>query len=222
MRTTRIVDIPLRFARAQLVLGDVPTLVDSGDAGDVPRIVAAIRRAGLEPRDVRRIILTHADGCHAGGARELQELTGAEVAAHPAERSYLLGGELPQGFGMVKRAAIAIYSKAAPPEVGRWVEHGEIVDGIEILHTPGHTPGHISVVVGAALIAGDAFATGLRCRETPRSMSADASLARDSLFVLAERDFSTAFSGHGAPVEDASDKLRALAAKLAGRRGDRG
>jgi len=217
MRTPRIVDVPLRFARAQIVLGDVPTLVDTGDAGDVPRLLAAIRGAGLELRDIRRIILTHADGSHAGGARRLQDLTGAEVAVHAAERSYL-AGELPQGFGVVKRAAIAIYQKAEPPDVGRWLAHGDVLDGIEVLHTPGHTPGHVSLLAGTALIAGDAFATGQRCKETPRSMSADASLARDSIYVLAERDILTAFSGHGEPIGDAGEKLRLLAAKLTGRR----
>ena len=64
----RIVDIPLRFARCQLVLGDVPTLIDAGTLQDLQRIVAALAREGLQPRDLRRIILTHADGDHAGGA----------------------------------------------------------------------------------------------------------------------------------------------------------
>jgi len=211
--TARVVDIPLRFAHCQVVLGDVPTLVDTGTARDVPRIVARLATLGLTPRDVRRIILTHADGDHAGGAAELQELCGAEVVVHRAEAAYL-SGELPAGFGLLKRAVVALSGRARPPEVGRWVEGGELIDGLEVVATPGHTPGHISLVVGRTLIAGDAFTTGGRCREVPRVMSADVRRSHAAIHLLAERDVEQAFSGHGDAVLDVGLGLRALSARL--------
>ena len=214
-RATRIVDVPLTAARCQLVVGDVPTLVDAGLARDVPRTLAAIERAGLAPRDVKRIVLTHADGDHAGGAARLQELTGAEVVAHRAEASYLGDGELPRGFGLVKRLVIAMSGgRARPPEIVRWLDGGEQLDELEILHTPGHTAGHVAILVGRVLIAGDAFVSGARCKEVPRVMSDDVPRSRRTLAALAERDVDRAFSGHGAPVDDAGRRLRALAARL--------
>jgi glyoxylase-like metal-dependent hydrolase (beta-lactamase superfamily II) len=195
------------------VLGDVPTLIDAGTARDLPRILAALAGAGLQPRDLRRIILTHADGDHAGGAARLQELSGAEVAAHRAEAGYLAGA-LPAGFGWVKRAVVALSGRARPPAVARWLDGGEVLDGLEVLATPGHTPGHISILAGRTLIAGDAFVTGRACREVPRLMSADVPRARAVIRALAGRDLDRAFSGHGPPVDDAGRRLAALAARL--------
>jgi glyoxylase-like metal-dependent hydrolase (beta-lactamase superfamily II) len=209
----RIVDIQLRFSHCQLVVGDVPTLIDAGTLSDVPRILAAMTRAGLEPSDLRQIILTHADGDHAGGAAHLQELSGAQVTAHRDEADYF-AGKLPSGFGLIKRAVIALGGRARHPEVRRWLRGGEVLDGLEIIATPGHTPGHISVLCGKALIAGDAFTTGGRCKEVPRVMSADVPGSREAIRMLAERDVLRAFSGHGPPVDDAGRRLRELSARL--------
>ncbi len=209
----RIIDIPLRFARCQLVLGDAPTLIDAGTLGDVPRILAALAEEGLGPRNLQRIILTHADGDHAGGAARLQDRSGAEVTAHRAEADYL-SGVLPSGFGLIKRAVVALSGRAQPPEIRRWLDGGEMLDGLEIVPTPGHTPGHVSVLCGRILIAGDAFTSGARCKEVPSVMSADVPLSRETIRGLAERDLARAFSGHGPPVDDAGRRLRALAARL--------
>src|SRR5260221_5859906 len=102
----KILDIALRFARCQLVLGDMPTLIDAGTEGDVPRILAAIGDQGLAPRDIRRIILTHADGDHAGGAARLQAMCCPKAVAHRAESAYL-AGHLPAGFRSIKRSVMA-------------------------------------------------------------------------------------------------------------------
>ncbi|MBK7580461.1 MAG: MBL fold metallo-hydrolase [Myxococcales bacterium] len=205
----KIVDIPLRFARCQLILGDVPTLVDTGTAADVPRILRALAGAGLGPTELQRIILTHADGDHAGGAWKLQQRSGAEVVAHQDEAAYF-DGVLPAGFGWVKRAVVALSGRARRPEALRWVRHGEQLDGAQVVHTPGH----ISLLVGDALIAGDAFSSGPHCQEVPRVMTADPARSRDTIRELAEHSPERAFSGHGAPIVNAGARLRALAARL--------
>ena len=58
------------------------TLVDAGPPGGGAALADAITGLGLRPRDVRRVVLTHFHGDHAGGAGEFAELTGATVYAH--------------------------------------------------------------------------------------------------------------------------------------------
>src|SRR6266851_4000468 len=76
----RIVDIPLRFAHCQLVMADVPTLVDAGGAGDTNSVLAVLAREGLTVSQLGRIILTHGDGDHVDGAAELRRLARGRLA----------------------------------------------------------------------------------------------------------------------------------------------
>jgi glyoxylase-like metal-dependent hydrolase (beta-lactamase superfamily II) len=209
--TPRVIDVRAGFAHCQIVVADSVTLVDAGD----PRpILAALAAAGIGPRDVHRIVLTHGDGDHTRGASALRELTGAEVAAHVDERGYLDGTDVPP-FSLPKRLLIRVAGRhAMRPIVDRWLRDREVVDGLEVIHTPGHTPGHISLRVGDTLLVGDAFSTGERFREVPRLMTADLPRSRRSIQLLAGLDIDRAFSGHAPPADGAGEKLRALAAAV--------
>ena len=198
------------FAHCQIVIGEVVTIVDVGDA---KAMLAALDREGIAPRDIRRIVITHGDGDHWGGATELQARTGAEVVAHEDERDYLDGTRVPP-FSVPKRLLIRFAPRPTRPRVDRWLRGGETIDGIEIIHTPGHTPGHISVRAEDALLAGDAFTTAERFREVPRLMTSDLARSRATIRALAAHDIARAFSGHGSPAADAGEKLRVLATSL--------
>lgn len=118
-------------------------VVDPG--GDVDRILAAIAQAGVT---VERILLTHGHLDHAGGATELaaslRQDGGAAVPIEgPDERDrFLLEGieEQAREFGFAARNVT--------PD--RWLHEGESValgeHGFDILHCPGHTPGHLVFV----------------------------------------------------------------------------
>lgn len=211
----RIIDVRAGMAHSQIVIGEVVTIVD---AGDPAALLAALEREGIAPSAVRRIVITHGDGDHILGVAALRERAGAEVVAHEAERAYLEGSGVPD-FSMPKRLMIAMGSRRlVRPHVDRWVRGGETLDGIEVIHTPGHTPGHISLRIGDALVAGDAFSTSAdRFREVPRIMTSDVRRSRDSIRLLAALGAARAFSGHRPPSDDAGGKLRALAASLPAR-----
>ncbi|AJY75702.1 MBL fold metallo-hydrolase [Paenibacillus beijingensis] len=140
---------------------DGPTLVDAGMAGQYGNLAAALREAGVEPSDIKRILITHQDIDHMGGLPELLlELPpSVEVFAHSDDRPYI-EGEIP----MLKfnRERLAPMLQSAPPEikekleamlahppfgkVNRIVVDGELLPvhgGIRVIHTPGHTPGHL-------------------------------------------------------------------------------
>src|SRR5436305_1860705 len=78
---TMLTRIRLRFSSAYLVRGDRPVLVDTGGPGEVEKLLAALRKAGVDPRDLSLILLTHGHAYHAGNAAALQRMTGAPVPA---------------------------------------------------------------------------------------------------------------------------------------------
>jgi glyoxylase-like metal-dependent hydrolase (beta-lactamase superfamily II) len=120
-------------------------VVDPG--GDVDRILAAIRQADAS---VERIWLTHGHLDHAGGAQELRErLSGVPIEGPDRRDEFLLQGLESQGreYGFVMR-------NVAPD---RWLAEGDSVSlgahRFDVLHCPGHTPGHVVYVNHAARFA---------------------------------------------------------------------
>ena len=136
------------------------TVIDPG--GDVPRILAALDKAGFK---VDRILLTHGHLDHAGGAAALKrELEGREGRAVPIE-----GPDRRDGFrleGLADQGARFGIEGLENVTPDRWLQEGETVSiagqDFAVLHCPGHTPGHV-VFVSAALrfaLVGDVLFQG--------------------------------------------------------------
>ena len=129
----------------------IGTVVDPG--GDVPRILAALDRAGFT---VERILLTHGHLDHAGGAaalkRAVEERQGGPVPVEGPDRrdAFLLEGLAEQG----QRFGIEGLENVTPD---RWLEEGETIaiagQDFAVLHCPGHTPGHLAFVSEALQVA---------------------------------------------------------------------
>ncbi|MFE9423450.1 MBL fold metallo-hydrolase [Kitasatospora sp. NPDC006697] len=207
---------------AYLVDGDDGlTLVDVGTAKAVGPLIEAIAEAGRDLSELKRIVLTHAHPDHVQGAPEIRELTGAQVLIHPAEAGWLAGGRVPEE-GRSGAGARRYDGTAA----GRWtgfapdatVEDGELIagsGGLRVIHTPGHSPGHLVLLhePTRTVLVGDAvFRTG-RLGYGPATYAADpdgraAGAARIPVEVAA-----VGF-GHGAPLTgDGAEEFRAFLAK---------
>ncbi|HEX8230609.1 MAG TPA: MBL fold metallo-hydrolase [Chloroflexia bacterium] len=129
------------------------TLVDASIKVAAARIVAQLRKAGREPGDVKRILVTHAHPDHVGGLPELQRLTGAEVICSELERPVTEGKV---AIGMISPyKEILEKRRIKPPDtvlpgtpVDRTVSEGdvldEVLDGLHVLITPGHALGHVT------------------------------------------------------------------------------
>lgn len=120
-------------------------VVDPG--GDVARIQEAIDELGIS---VERILLTHGHIDHAGGAAELKEQLGVEVVGPQREDLFLLENLAEQGnmYGLAGARNIL-------PD--RWLEEGDTVTAggisFDVLHCPGHTPGHVVFIQREAKLA---------------------------------------------------------------------
>ena len=125
------------------VLGDPATgeaiVVDPGDGVD--RILEILRRHKLKPR---AIISTHTHIDHVGGLAALHKAIGAPVVIHEADMPLYQGLDVQaQWLGVPTPAIAPIESFVKEGDALRWGNFAA-----RVLHTPGHTPGSISLVVG--------------------------------------------------------------------------
>ena len=119
--------------------------------GSPTRLEDAIRHAGHDPADVDILISTHLHFDHAGG-NTVADPDGRIRPAFPGARHYVQKGELE--FARIRneriRASYLADNYEPVAEAGLWtlVEGAtEIVPGIEVVPTPGHTPHHQSVMI---------------------------------------------------------------------------
>lgn len=185
------------------IVGDETTgeamVIDPGD--DVERILAILRQHGLT---LKTIVVTHAHIDHIGGAARLRAATGAPVYMHQADtmlsdhldtQAAWLGIEVPEDPGI-----------DTPAREGDTLRAGSIE--ATVLHTPGHTPGSISLYLAAEnmLIAGDTLFRGSVGRtDLPGGDSAEIVRSiRAKIYSLPESTI--VIPGHGAATTIATEK----------------
>lgn len=196
------------------------TLVDAGWPRDEGTVREGVRDAGFSLSDVDRVLVTHFDADHVGTLHRLAPDLDAPVYVHELEADYLRGDRLPPwnarfGFGVFHRL---YYRRLTPIDLPvRTVADGDAVGGFHVHHTPGHTPGHVSYVHGetSSIFLGDlAYGLGDSLRPTGRLTSYDAGLVKESIRALAPEmaGIEYACPGHGPPLDDAPERLRAAVA----------
>jgi glyoxylase-like metal-dependent hydrolase (beta-lactamase superfamily II) len=201
-----------RRDNAFLVDGDDGlVLIDVGWAGAPRRIEAAVDEIGRKITDIRRIVLTHAHPDHVKGAAELKDRTGAQVLIHGADADWLRGGRVPpagrsRGLGRaIDRVPLLHWSPVSPDAL---LTDGEYIggsSGLRVIHTPGHTPGHIALLHEPTdtLFAGDAiFNRDAELTLGPAALAADPALRPDSLARLPTQVRTVALA-HGDPLRGA-------------------
>lgn len=201
------------------------TLVDCGIKRAPKTIVKALAHMGKHPHDVQRIVLTHAHGDHAGGAAELLERTGVSgVTAHADDIEFLTAGiAAPAHPGSpVMRVYVRVVGGGfAPVAVADSIADGEILPvagGVRVLHTPGHTPGHVSLLheTTGVLITGDAiFNMGSRMKWPVAAFCTSPGLNARSAQVFADLDYRIAAFTHGPEIRDnAREQVRGFLTRM--------
>jgi hydroxyacylglutathione hydrolase len=219
-RPEDLVTVNLLQSTAYAVRGQRTVLVDAGPAGQERRLLRRLARAGVDPGEVSLIVLTHCHPDHAGGAAELRQRLGVPVAVHAAEVDWAISGKSAfydalRPFGHVLRRTLRPTFPAFTPDIV--LQHGTTLDQhgapLTVLHTPGHTPGSITVLHrpdGDALV-GDLLAGGMLRRDRPNTpffAQDTAQIERSVRAVLAYGPTRLLF-GHGRPAS-ARSALRRL------------
>jgi glyoxylase-like metal-dependent hydrolase (beta-lactamase superfamily II) len=198
----------VRGANAYLVKRDDGiTVVDTGLPGNAGKIIDYVQSIGCQASDIKTIVLTHSDMDHSGSVARLKEETKARVAIHEADAPRLSGEKEPKAvkgvLGLLLRAMAAVM-RFNRTKADVLLKDSDIIDGLTVIHTPGHTGGSICLYLpGRALFVGDALLTDdERMLSLPRrSMSTDLDQAKESIKKISELKYSVLLPGHGPPIE---------------------
>jgi glyoxylase-like metal-dependent hydrolase (beta-lactamase superfamily II) len=205
------------------------TLVDAGLPDQTEAIGAALVEAGIGVRDLRRIIFTHQDLDHVGSGAALVRQSGARVLAHSADTPYIEGRLRPlkpTPEMLEQRPQMReVLERLEPVGVDEQVENGSRLDlagGTQVIFTPGHTPGHISLYLEGSkvLVAGDALTADRGYLNVPNPLATlDMRTAMQSVKRLAYLDVDTIVCYHGGVVsEGANEQLRRVIQEASGNR----
>lgn len=150
-----------REVYSYIVLGDKITLIDSGVAGSETMIFDYIKKNGRDPREISLVILSHSHPDHIGSVKAIKESTQCGIAAHNGEKDWIENTEKQFHERPVPGFQTLV---GGPVAVDRLITDGETVDlgnkiTCEVMHTPGHSRGSISLLFEneKAIITGDAL-----------------------------------------------------------------
>ena len=191
-----------------IIVRDDVTIVDAGVPGKTDQVLAGLREVGRQPRDVKRILITHYHQDHVGGLSVLAETTGAKVYAPRNEAAFIRSGGTPPPVNKKGVLGAIVYRMASFNEQpGHPVHHevsgGDEIDGaggVRVVDTPGHSVGHVVYLLpnDGVVFVGDAAANLTRLDAMP--INEDFPTAEKSFRALAELDFEVAGIAHGRQI----------------------
>ena len=211
---------------AYVLVGDRSVLVDTGCAGEEAGILRGMRRFNLAPESLALILHTHGHTDHAGSTRALQSRLAAlsdargsrlrvPAAVHCADAAKLRAGDssplVPLRFSS-RILAMFLDPKFPAVEPDLQIEEGfslrEYGLPATVVHTPGHTPGSISILfddgraIAGDLMMGGSFGGAFHPFDPGYHYFAeDLSELRRSIRKLLDRGAKTIYLGHGGPLE---------------------
>lgn len=201
-----------------IVEPDGLTLIDCGLPRNAPKILGYVQSLGRQARDIKRILITHADDDHYGSLAELQAASGAQVYASTVEAQAIKRGAMsrPLKLNAALRVVFALsrpFLRAKPCAVQHIVKNDQCLNHLgmlKVIETPGHTPGHVSFYAPSQgiLFAGDS----LRSADGRLVVSSgvntwDEAIARSSARKQAALHPRIVCVGHGAAVYNAAEKF---------------
>ncbi|WP_145317450.1 MBL fold metallo-hydrolase [Paenibacillus xylanexedens] len=176
---------------------ETAVLIDTGFPGQYDDLRIALENIGMPISQLKAVILTHQDVDHIGCLPEILQECGSQVKiyAHALDKPYI-EGQLP----LLKDGHLKHPPKG---KVDETVTDGQVLPfcgGIRVIHTPGHTPGHISLYLkqSKTLIAGDSmYSVDGMLGGIHEPTTLDIETARFSLKKYTELDITSVVCYHG-------------------------
>jgi glyoxylase-like metal-dependent hydrolase (beta-lactamase superfamily II) len=213
------------FSRAYLFEGDDGrlTLVDTGWDKGAKTILRYLDDIGRSPQQIDCIALTHSHRSHLGGLARLVALSGATVRCHAKEAAIIEGKKRSHPIRLWPLFPVPLYlfrivsylpimkHVACDVDKAHPLVEGSPVGPLTVLHTPGHTPGHLAFSCGNTLVVGDSVAAWPRFGAGWPGFNLKEDEYKTSLMRLVALAPEIVCPGHGdAIVENTAERLRGL------------
>lgn len=220
----------------------VPTLIDcgSGIGGSPDQLragIAALRDEFGEHvsiGDIRRILITHGHIDHFGGLGDVLDHTQAQVGVHPLDRRVLTNYEERVVIATkdlrvyLERAGIHAELRAKLMEMYGFgkkffrsvtvdfsLDEAVTLDGMRFIHTPGHCPGQVCILIGDVLISADHILAVTTPHQAPESITHYTGLGHylEALDKVAHIDgMRLALGGHETPIYSVYERINEIRA----------
>lgn len=208
-------------------------LIDTGSGTDVSHedLMSGLQQAGLEPSDLTHILVTHAHIDHYGGLTKLKLATDAKVGCHELDmqtiahhdaRLALIGRRLASfltetGLAEETRDSLlniyrftkALY-RSVPVDL-TYMSQNMQIGPFEMIHLPGHCPGHVAMRLDDIIFCGDMVVNGVTPHLAPESINPYGGLDHYLESLVRFRDWATdarlILNGHDEPVTDLNSSI---------------
>lgn len=181
-----------------VILGEEIILVDTGRPKNGKGILNDLESMNIKPQDVKHILITHHDMDHVDSLAFLEQITEAKIWASKEDIPYICGKKNREG---IKRLIKYIMKIEKPKDINPYSNDQKIGD-IEFIQTPGHTPGHVSLLYKNIMFIGDLFKTKNGEVYPMSSLSNwNNSILKESIAKIDNYDFEWICPAHGKPIK---------------------
>ncbi len=208
-----IIQLDLGFTKIYLLRAEEGYIqFDTGYANTLDKYLELLEKHKIDPKEIKLIVVNHAHFDHVGALKRVKEITGAQVLVHEEEAKYIKRGKSAEVkstnlrnkilFGLLPKS-ITLFESVEPDILIKdnysLKEFG--VDA-KVIHSPGHTPGTLSIITekGNAILGCSVHGFPLRLRPGLPTVAYDINQVLSSWERIIDEGAKMLYSSHGKPL----------------------